>query len=381
MTVALGRWAGHSWCAAVCSSRRRGRQRLAAGAGASRCYHTFRARGPRSPSIYLEGVHAYGAADRPLLPLQAGWQRSAAQRAGHAAVAHCEHPDHRVRQEAEACRPAEPSSKFDRSQVPVWAPAAARLVRATVTRRGQHAATTRWHQPCMERSSLLRGLWRSLIIKPTDIAHGKLRPILIPRRLRLTAIAQGATPAQAALQTRSHHSPSDPASRDLRSSRHPCPPFRRRCRRPPPSKALPCISGGPSPDMSLDGSMRGGKRPGCPSSLSSLEGSMRGGMRRSYQSVRALFEEPAEGGAAGAAAAPPPPPAAQASPRPCQQPPLALLQRLSSRAPPLERSSLQVRAHALCGGMPSMHCATPGCRCYGLRGPTAWQGSPLLAKS
>lgn len=99
--------------------------------------------------------------------------------------------------------------------------------------------------------------------------------------------------------------------------------------------------------MSFEGSMRGGRHPGYPppSGLSSLEGSVRGGMRPSYQSVRALFEEAEEGGTTRSEAASQLP-AACPSPRqqPSQQPPLALLERLSSRAlvAGLERLSYQV---------------------------------------
>ena len=71
---------------------------------------------------------------------------------------------------------------------------------------------------------------------------------------------------------------------------------------------------------------------------------MRGGPRPSYQSVRALFEQAEDGEQGGATASKPPLACPSPSPQPSQQPPLALLERLSSRAPVLglERLSLQV---------------------------------------
>lgn len=71
---------------------------------------------------------------------------------------------------------------------------------------------------------------------------------------------------------------------------------------------------------------------------------MRGGLRPSYQSVRALFEQAEDGEQGGATVSPLPLACPSPSPQPCQQPPLALLERLSSRAPipGLDRLSLQV---------------------------------------
>ncbi|PRW20974.1 DUF500 and SH3 domain [Chlorella sorokiniana] len=135
--------------------------------------------------------------------------------------------------------------------------------------------------------------------------------------------------------------------------------------------------------MSLDGSMRGGRRPGYPpSGLSSMEGSMRGGIRPSYQSVRALFEQAEETEEGRSTASPPLPACPSPSPPPCQQPPLALLERLSSRAPMpgLERLSFQGCGGGLRGGLPvasreaSRACSIEGSFRGGLR---CWSGEGL----